>query len=267
MAPRAGLLAALLLAGCALAPPPPPLPYPPAARERMVALALGEWRDWGCPVQGLPGASLAFCPAPRPAPPETAPEAFPRVLAYWRAVPEGAAAVAANRPRYLAALAGDAPPLGAPALWEEPLWSAAFISWVAGAAGLDLAEFRPDARHVAYLDHLDALAAAHPALAPFLPRDPAGHAPAPGDLVCFDRSAAPLARWADRAAERGRFRPLHCDLVVATGPGVVEAVGGNVSDRVTLTRFAADAAGRLAPERPWLVVMESRLGRVGPWAR
>jgi hypothetical protein len=256
---------AMALAGCAVAPPAP-LPYPPAARERMVALALGEWRDWGCPVQGLPGPSLAFCPAPRPAPPESAPEAFPRVLAYWRAAPQGAAAVAENRTRYLAALAGEAPPLGAPALWEEPFWSAAFISWVVASAGVDAPEFPPDARHAAYLDQLDTLAAAHPAGAPFLPRDPARHAPAPGDLVCFDRSGAPLARWADRAGERCRFRPLHCDVVVATGSGVVEAVGGNVADRVTLTRFAADGAGRLAPERPWLVVMENRLGRTGPWA-
>jgi hypothetical protein len=47
---------------------------------------------------------------------------------------------------------------------------------------------------------------------------------------------------------------------------VVEAVGGNVRDAVTLARFPADEAGRLLRgERPFLVVMENRLGRTPPW--
>ena len=40
---------------------------------------------------------------------------------------------------------------------------------------------------------------------------------------------------------------MHCDIVVATGPGVVEAVGGNVLDSVTRTRFPADASGYSSP--------------------
>jgi hypothetical protein len=131
---------------------------------------------------------------------------------------------------------------------------------------VDTPEFAPDAAHARYLDHLDRLAEAHPHLAPFLPRDPLEYAPGVGDLVCFDRSRRPLPRWADRAAERGQFRPMHCDIVVGTGPGVVEAVGGNVQDAVTLVRFAADESGRLRPgERAFLVVMENRLGRTPPW--
>ncbi len=262
------LPALLVLGACAVPPaaPPPPLSYPPAARERMISLALGEWRDWGCAVIGLPGPALAPCPAPRPASPESAPENFPRVLAYWRAVPQAEVAIPPNRTHYARALAGAAPPLDAAPLWEEPPWSAAFIAWVVGAAGVDRAEFKPDAAHSVFLDHLDALAAAHPILAPFRPQDPAVHAPAPGDLICFDRATRPLADWAARAAERGRFRPMHCDIVVATGPGVIEAVGGNVTDRVALHRLPADPAGRLAGgERPWLVVMENRLGRTPPW--
>ena len=46
-------------------------------------------------------------------------------------------------------------------------------------------------------------------------------------------------------------------------PGIVEAVGGNVADAVTLARWPADAEGRVLA--PFLVVMENRLGRTPPW--
>jgi hypothetical protein len=259
----------LLLAGCVqpqVATLPPPLSYPPAARERMIRLALNEWRDWGCAVTGLPASSLAICENPGIPRLESAPENFPRVLAYWRVVPNTEGAISANRGRYLAALRGEAT---SPALWASPYWSAAFISWVMASAGVDAPEFRPDAAHSAYLDHLDALAAAWPQLAPFLPRDPSTHAPGIGDLVCRDRSRRALAAWADRAAERGQFRPMHCDIVVAAGAGVVEAVGGNVSDSVTLSRWETDGAGRLRPladRPPAIVIMENRLGRTPPWS-
>ena len=74
-------------------------------------------------------------------------------------------------------------------------------------------------------------------------------------------AAPPLTDWRQRAADAGRFRPMHCDIVVDTGPGVVEAIGGNVRDAVTLTRFPADAAGYLLPRPPgvglgWFVVFE-----------
>jgi hypothetical protein len=134
-----------------------------------------------------------------------------------------------------------------------------------GASGVDAPEFTPSASHANYLDHLGRLAEAFPVQAPFLPRDPASHAPQPGDLACRDRSEhGALQNWAERAAERGRFRPMHCDIVVATGQGVVEAVGGNVADAVTLVRWPADAQGRVLA--PLLVIMENRLGRTPPWA-
>ncbi|MGK7867112.1 DUF2272 domain-containing protein [Falsiroseomonas sp. E2-1-a20] len=253
--------ALVLLAGCAApAPPPqPPLPYPPAAAQRVVRLALGEWRDWGSPVR------QAWTPAAEAPPAESAPANFPRVLAYWRAVEDDEGAIRDNRPLYLTALAGAA---GAE-LWSEPAWSAAFISWVFRSAGVDAREFPPNATHSLYLDALIADARHFPTLAPFLPREPAEHAPRPGDLVCFDRSRVKLAQWRDRLAETGRPRPMHCDIVTGVAPGVVEVVGGNVSDAVTMTRYPADAAGLLAQappgQTPVLLVMESRLGRLPPF--
>jgi hypothetical protein len=259
---KPALAAALLLAGCAAvppaAPPTPPLSYPPAAAQRVLRLAIGEWLDWG----GL--EREAWAPQ-GPARPESEAANFPRVLAYWRAVEQDEGAIGRNRPIYAAALAGEPQP----GLWSEPAWSAAFISWVFRSAGVDAREFPPNATHSLYLDALMADAARFPATAPFRPHAPAEHAPRPGDLVCLDRSRSPLAHWTARLAEAGIPRPMHCDIVVRVNGQVVEAIGGNVADAVTLTRFPLGPDGRLLPAppgaAPLVVVMESRLGRLPPW--
>ena len=258
-------LALLLLAGCATAPPPPareaPIPYPPSVRARMLRIAEAEWAEWGRVTAG-PGL-------PRPAPgAEAAMDAFPRVLAYWRAVPEAGAeaAVARNRARWSARLAGQPEA----EVWSEPAWSAAFVSYVMRAAGVDEREFHASAAHAFYVDAILRDARDFPGSAPFLPHDPAARAPEPGDLVCADRSRRPLAAWADRLAEAGTFRPMHCDIVLRSGPGVAAAVGGNVSDAVTLTLYATDEAGRLLPRPPGqpvvFAVIENRLGRLPPFS-
>ena len=236
----------------------------------MLRLALAEWREWGGRSRDAWAAEAALETGPQsepPAEPESDPANFPHILAYWQAVPDDHGAIPDNRRRYALALGGGG--REAVALWAEPAWSAAFISWIFRTAGVDRPEFPPSATHAFYLDGLIAMARRWPDAAPFIPHGPADRAPAPGDLLCFDRSPAPLAHWTQRLAEAGRARPMHCDLVVATTPGVVEAVGGNVRDAVTLTRFPADATGFLLPppqgRRPILIVMESRLGRLPPW--
>ena len=254
----------VLLTACATPPAPapvtPPLPYPPAAAERVLRLALDEWREWGGVTRDAYGPPLTGSP-------EANPGNFPRILAYWRAVDHDEGAIRDNRPRYAAALAG----LPADrALWSEPAWSAAFISWVFRTAGVDAREFPPNAAHALYLDPLITDAARFPATAPFIPRAPEEHAPRPGDLVCFDRSRAPLRHWTERLAETGRFRPMHCDIAVNTPPGAVEVIGGNVADGVTMTRYPADPDGPISPpppgRTPVLLIMESRLGRLPPWS-
>ena len=246
------LVLAAALAACAAPPLPPlepPLSYPPAARERMLRIVQAEWEDWGRQqAEAVPPAL------------EGDASNFPRVLAYWRAVPEGDAPIARNRALYRAGSVG---------LWAEPAWSAAFISFVLRGAGVDAREFPPSAAHAFYLDGLIADAQRFPATAPFIPHDIAARAPQVGDLVCADRSSRPIRSWRDRLSETGRFRPMHCDIVVRVAPGQVEAIGGNVRDAVTLSRFAADPAGRLLPrprgEPSWFAVFENRLGRLPPW--
>jgi hypothetical protein len=216
----------------------------------MLRIATAEWAEWGRQDAAATPPAL-----------ESDPANFPRVLAYWRAVPEGVAPIARNRALYRQ---------GSAALWREPAWSAAFISFVMRGAGVDGREFPSSAAHAFYLDGLIADATRFPAVAPFVPHDVAERAPQPGDLVCADRSPRPLASWRDRLAETGRFRPMHCDIVVRVAPGVVEAVGGNIRDAVTLSRFPADPAGRLLPrpagEPTWFAVLENRLGRLPPWS-
>ncbi len=258
------LLLLAALAGCATPPPlvavAPPLAYPPSVRERIFAVLDSEWREWGA-------LTLEAEAPPPPEPAEALVANFPRVLAYWRAVPDDEGTILRNRALYPLALRGEAPGGG---LWRETPWSAAFISYVMLRAGVDTREFRPSAAHAFYIDHLLQDAATFPAEAPFLPHGPAEYAPRPGDLVCADRGRQPLTHWTQRASDQGRFRPMHCDIVVAVAPGVVEATGGNVADAVTRRRFAADAAGLLLPApaatAAWFVVFENRLGRLGPWA-
>jgi hypothetical protein len=251
----------------------------------MLRIAVSEWIEWGrqcadaAALDEADEAAAGGRAAVRSA--ESAPLHFPRLVAYWRAVPEDEGAVTRNRERYRAALAaergfpllvGGASALPRPDLsrpWVEPPWSAAFISFVMRTAGVDRREFPPSAAHATYIDALIADAEAFPALAPFLPHAPDAYAPQPGDLVCADRSPRPLRHWRDRAGDHGRFRPMHCDIVVGAALGVVEAIGGNVRDAVTLIRFPTDARGILLP-RPsgapaWFAVFENRLGRLPPW--
>ncbi|MBO1075897.1 DUF2272 domain-containing protein (plasmid) [Roseomonas marmotae] len=160
-------------------------------------------------------------------------------------------------------------PVGAPqvlpsiSLWSHPAWSAAFVSYVMQRAGVPGFVFPPSAAHSFYVDALLANWSSYPEGAAFRPHAPHEYAPRPGDLICADRSISPLYGWEERLAEPGQFRPMHCDVVVASGGGLVQAVGGNVLGAVVLRRFPADAAGRALPppwdKPPFFVVFENRL--------
>ena len=238
-----------------------PLSYPPSVRERVLRFALAEWEEWGR-ITVEPGQRRLHASAGGG--PESSLDAFPRVLAYWRAVDDASGVIERNRGRFVAALGG-----AGGGTWGEPAWSAAFVSWVMRSAGVDRREFAGSAAHAFYLDAMLADARDFPATAPFVPHGWTERAPEPGDLVCADRSRRPLALWQDRLSEAGRFRPMHCDIVVNVTPGTVQAVGGNVADAVTMVRYAADGTGRLLPrpagEPTLFAVFENRLGRLPPF--
>jgi len=247
------LLLTTLLAACAVAPPAPreaPLSYPPLARERMIRIAIAEWEEWGRQVSDRrPGPAQEWDLA-----------GFPRLQAYWQAVPEGSAIITRNRALYR---------VGHEALWRDDAWSAAFISFVMRSAGIDAREFTPSAAHGTSIDGMIADARAFPHQAPFIPHRVQDRVAAPGDLLCADRSRWVLAHWRDRAADHGRFRPMHCDIVIRNHHGMVEAIGGNIQDAVTMARFPTDRRGILLPAPPgapqWFAIFENRLGRLPPW--
>lgn len=270
------LAALLLLAACTAtppaAPPPPGERLPPLARA-----AVEEWEAWGRVV-------IDGWPYDRPADTAATPARFDRLLDYWYALP-GNSGVARRLIQRRAGAAGIAAPVayapgaheggevepleetGPPAvplppedigLYASPAWSAAFIGFVARRAGLAEEDLPSMPTHARYLDRMLRRAVEDPEGAPWLPWSPEERAPRPGDLLCADRSLRPLSHWTQRLPERGRFRPMHCDVVIRTRGGAVEAVGGNVADLVALRRFPADAQGHVLPapaDRPVILLV------------
>jgi hypothetical protein len=286
------VLLLLLCAVAACAAPPPPEPAePPPPPPPLVRAALEEWRAWGSVV-------VVGWPVTRPPDTAATPERFARVLDYWAAVPgtagirrrlqaarsgiavtlayavspdtngpdtngEGEGVEPALRPAAAEAV-GPPPPLPPEdiALYAYPAWSAAFISAIARQAGVPNEDLPSSPTHARYIDRLLARAMEDPVGAPFLPHAPEDYAPRPGDLLCGDRAWAPLPHWTARLAERGRPRPMHCDVVIGTAPGRVDLIGGNVEDMVVMRRIPADEAGRVLPAPPgkpvYLLVLAAR---------
>ncbi|XAH26151.1 DUF2272 domain-containing protein [Xylophilus sp. GW821-FHT01B05] len=136
------------------------------------------------------------------------------------------------------------------ALIDNP-WSAAFISYLEKTAGLSEAEFAfSDAHHV-YVAQAFRVTEAERAGAQadggaYRACDIASTTPRAGDLICHTRGAgAGLDRFqalgAVLAAQRAL--PMHCDLVVAVDreSGLLQSIGGNVLQSVTLRQMALDA--------------------------
>jgi len=241
----------LLLGACAAPQPsaPPPVRIAasvspsfevPSRRERMVTLARQEWALFGSPEvreSGNGTSSLSFAPGAA-ATHELQGPMLTRVLAYWYAV----------SPAPIVGHQGELRP-----------WSAAFIAWLAQAAGYRPQEFPPTVLHWDYIERF-----INPSpWSPFVARDPALHAPSPGDLVCNARNdeARPDFDQQVDAFSALRRGPYHCDLVVERDARSIRVIGGNVSDTVAMTALPIDGDGRLRADlkRRWVVVLEHRL--------
>ncbi len=251
-----GLLLALLLSACAArpgldrVPPFVRVPFEPFARASVVAIALREWRLFGSPVDDDP-------PGTRPPPlPEDKPERQPglwqRVGEYWwLGMPPG---VREARWTGKHNAAGDVFPADDD---DRYAWSAAFVSYVMRISGAG-ARFPYAPAHHVYIDAAreTSLGRANWAVTAEAPE---AYAPQPGDLICLSRGPRRLV-FADLPA--GAF-PGHCDIVVATAPGTLDVVGGNVDDAVTLKHVPVTPDGRLAtpdgtlvdPRYLWFVVL------------
>jgi hypothetical protein len=249
-----------LLIGCAATPPARDAhvpdfarrPYEPFNRTAAVAIALREWRLFGSPVVDQDPRNRP------PVDPELKPERLPglwqRVGEYW----------------WLGLDAGD--PAGRwtgkhdaagrvfPAADDgEFAWSAAFVSYVMRIAGAGR-RFPYSASHSVYIDAARQVSLGQRRDIALSAERPDLYAPALGDLVCFGRGSAGDLRFEGLPA--GRFES-HCAIVVATAPGELSVVGGNVEDAVALTHVPVSAEGTLAgpdgraldPRYPWAVVL------------
>jgi hypothetical protein len=85
-------------------------------------------------------------------------------------------------------------------------------------------------------------------------QDPASYPPRLGDLVCFPRDGASQLSFQNLPTTQGF--PAHCSIVVASGPGQLSIVGGNVDDAVTMEHLQVNASGELSGNlENWFVVL------------
>jgi hypothetical protein len=229
-------------------PPFAARPYEPFVRTNAVAIALREWRLFGSPIDD---PSLEGWEAGSPLDkPERAPGLWQRVGEYWwlgQNADEAASAWNGKHDRR-----GDVFPVTDD---ERYAWSAAFISYVMRIAGAgDRFPYSPN--HATYVN------AAAAGRSPILRAEPPeSYAPKPGDLICRGRYGA--ADLTFRDLPTSYIWPGHCGIVVSSGPGTLDIVGGNVEDAVRLTHVPLTARGTLGdPGEPvldqryrWFVVL------------
>ncbi|HTQ72161.1 MAG TPA: DUF2272 domain-containing protein [Acidocella sp.] len=242
---KAALFSVCLLSACAAENHAPPFAnggYAPFSRGAAVAVALREWRLWGGRVDDDDGAGYVQRAATMG---ERQQGLWQRVGEYWW---EG---MNAGEPdaRWTGEHDGSGK-IFPVAENGDYAWSAAFISYVMriAGAGPDF-PYAPD--HATYINY---------AARPYRPgkllvaENPKDYAPRLGDLVCFPRGHARDLSFHDLPASY--LFPAHCSVVTGGGPGMIEIVGGNVDDAVTMEHLHANAQGLLAGNQEnWFVVL------------
>jgi hypothetical protein len=286
------LVALAVLCGCTAAPPrtarPQAVPLPdlervattPGAtpRERIVEIAMQEWRKWGSQTMRIgrdDGACVTHSPLPAPvavesfAPlaPQGAQSADDESDENGNATdcirfPDGTGMEATAQGCRMAqrywGIVGEAPDCRqvTQGAWA---WSAVFISWVMRKAGLNNDQFLTGQSHAMYV--VDARDGKLPR--PAFHIEPMPALPRPGDVICAPRGRD---KYLENLSEIGfGTTPMHCDIVVAVDPAarVVRAIGGNVQQSVTMSEIDLNDAGQLDAftnsHMPWLLVMRNDL--------
>lgn len=262
--------------------PAPDTPRP--LRQRLIDVAAQEWARFGFPVIDNRAQSLRTIVRPRRAPlipdvlnpvsttgtkqalrlgyMEDDAQVRPAIAGYWTAVPNTGALAVQSRLNAVHRSAG----------WSMA-WSAAFISYVVCAAGIeDSARFQRSDSHYVYVDQAITNAATSSNTGLYRARDIATGLPKVGDLLCADRAANNEPSYqtlAARLADIGNRRFMHCDLVVSVNRqgGYVAVIGGNVVQAVSMTLIGIKPATRGQParvvtefddvtSRPWFAVLE-----------
>jgi hypothetical protein len=258
-APRpAAMVAAPSVAACTAQvddPQEPPFVrdcYGVFSRAAAVAVALGEWHAWGQVVyDGDPTADGPVDPDTKA---ERQPGFWQRVGLYWW--------IGMNESNPSAGWTGEHDASGNIFVPEDDgdyAWSAAFISFVMRMAGAGPA-FPYAESHSVYIDAAVAETQDHLGQYGIQAEPPDAYAPVVGDIICYGRDGAATLKYTDLPA--GRFTG-HCGIVVASQPGQISIIGGNVEDAVALTHVPVTSQGMLAEpdgtvldtRYPWLVVI------------
>lgn len=233
-------------------PPFATVPYEPISRRSVVAIALREWRLFGQPVDDdLPGTRPPLLPDQMP---ERMPGLWQRVGEYWWLGMDAGTRASAWTGKHNAD--GTEFPADAD---DGYAWSAAFVSYVMRIAGAG-ASFPYSEDHSYYIDIAKEMALGETSGWLITAERPSAYAPQLGDLICEGRGRAASLTY-DRLPV-AHF-PGHCDIVVATAPGQISVVGGNVDHAVTMKHVPVTADGKLATSDgqvldtryPWMVVL------------
>jgi hypothetical protein len=295
----------LLLAGCAGPGPvdrapatarPQAAPLPQAERvpttpgatprQRIVEIALHEWRRWGGQTIRIgrdDTACITASPLPVPAPPASTgdPLADAGLLGNGAAgtglapsadvapqattcpgFPDGTGMEATAQGCRMAqsywAIVGKTPDCDeiTQGRWA---WSAVFISWVLRQAGLDERQFLTGESHSMYV--VDARDGVLPA--PAFRIEPVPALPRPGDIVCAGRGRDKYIGTPEEVTFG--TTPMHCDIVVEVDATarVVKTIGGNLQQSVSMEVIELGDSGRIDgltnSHMPWLLVMRNQL--------
>ena len=136
---------------------------------------------------------------------------------------------------------------------EEYPWSAAFVSWVMKASGAE--NFPANASHSNYIIETTINREADPK-ADFTAWDISEQKPQPADIVCRKRGGS----IGDNTIEYGNVpsgTPLHCDIVTRVDENSIEAVGGNLSNKVKKVTISLDEEGYVN-EPNYFVIIKNR---------
>ena len=218
------------------------VPYAPLTRADAVGIAMSEWRAFGQLVDDDPPHTRPPLPADQM--PDRMPGMWQRVGEY-RWLGQNADSAEAGWTSMHDASGSEFPPEQD----DDFAWSAAFISYVMRIAGAG-DHFPYAASHYVYIN-----AAAREALGRdqgwvITARRPGDYAPALGDIICTGRDRAEHMRFERLPA---RPFPAHCDIVVASAPGVLSVVGGNVDHAVTMKHVPISSDGRLTTPEGTLI--------------
>jgi hypothetical protein len=227
-------------------------PFEPFNRQDAVAIALREWRLFGQPVDDDPPDSH---PVPPPnLKPEREPGLWQRVGEYWW--------LGIDADQAQSAWTGKFDEFG----YEFPArddanfaWSAAFISYIMRTDGAG-PRFPYSINHAHYINVAWQMSNNQTSGYVIDAQRPDLYAPVAGDLICFSRIGRRELRYSD--LPRAVF-PGHCAIVTAVRPGMLDIIGGNVDDAVTLTHVPTTQGGLLAnpdgsvvdTRYPWFVVL------------